>query len=192
MAHRVDRAGQEYFFPVTEKQIPTRSLAEILAAHGESGALPTVLKLDTQGSELSILRGADRYLRDHQVVGIETEATMLAEPYMKGSGKFWEVCRFLEERGFELIQLKPIEAAPKSRGKLRGRGYLNECDATFVLKRGEVAKSSPRHQLALLGFYLSYQLYEEAASLFEQIEGIGAICAAAGVSADEIRHLLRD
>jgi hypothetical protein len=154
--------------------------------------MPIVVKLDTQGTELSILRGAERLFEERRIVGIETEASLLAEPVMAGSGKFWEVCQFLEARGFELLQLKPIEAPLKrSSGKLRGRAYLNECDAAFCLKHDEIQKKPAAHSLALLGFYLSYRLFEEAAFLVDKIPAFDAICAKAHVSSAEIRSLLR-
>jgi hypothetical protein len=94
---------------------------------------------------------------------------------MVGSGKFWEVCRFLEERGFELIQLRPIEGGSQRQdSSLQGRTYLNECDAVFCLKRTELERLSRDHQLAAFAFYLSYQLYDEARSLFDLIAGVDA------------------
>ncbi|MCU1281524.1 MAG: methyltransferase, FkbM family domain protein, partial [bacterium] len=190
MAHRVHQRDQDYFFPVTKKSIQTKSLIQVLSV--TESTLPMVLKLDTQGTELSILRGAEPLFSERRIVGIETEATMLAEPYMEGSGKFWEVCQFMEARGFELLQLKPIEALPKRRrSNPIGRTYLNECDAVFCLKREEIAKQPVDYQLALLGFYVSYQLFEEALSLFDRIDGIDAICRRAGVSAQGLRRLLR-
>ena len=192
MVHRVDHRDRDYFFPVTERRIQTKSLSEILTGNDAINPdRPVVVKLDTQGTELSILKGAEQLFTERRIVGIETEATLLAEPYMAGSGKFWEICQFLEARGFELLQIKPIEALPKRQEtKLRGRTYLNECDAVFSLKREEIAKRPPAHVLALFGFYLSYQLFEEARSLFDKIEGIDSICETAGVSARGIRSIL--
>jgi hypothetical protein len=110
---------------------------------------------------------------------------------MAGSGKFWELCRFLEEHGFELLQLKPIEAPPqKPTRHLRGRVYLNECDAVFGLKQELALAKSPACALALFGFYVSYELYEEAAAFFGKIPGIEGLCSQAGVRASELRALL--
>jgi FkbM family methyltransferase len=187
MEHRVGEDGRCYFFPVTEKPIPTRSLPDVVA---DTGSSPLVVKLDTQGTELSILRGAQSLFDARRIVGIETEATLLAEPYMAGSGKFWEVCQFLEARGFELLQLKPIEALPTKARRLVGRTYLNECDAVFALKHDVVVQLSEAHQLTLLGFYASYQLYEELEALLAKIPQLDSICARAGVTVDALRKLL--
>jgi FkbM family methyltransferase len=160
MAHRV--RDRDYFFPVVQRTIATKSLDEIIP----SGSDPVFVKLDTQGSELSILRGAARLFASGRLIGIETEATLLANPVMVGSGRFWEVCQFLEARGFELLQMKPIEGGPP---RPHHRTYLNECDAAFCLRRSELVKRSAAARLAAVGFYVSYRLYDEARSLIETV-----------------------
>jgi FkbM family methyltransferase len=190
MAHRVTNRG--YLFPVREKSIRTRSLLDVVReAPGVSSNAPVLVKLDTQGSELSILRGADELFAERRIVGIETEATLLAHPTMQGSGKFWQVCQFLESKGFELLQMKPIEGAPRPGHRRPIRTFLNECDAVFALTPEEIRRQTPAHQLALVGFYLSYRLLDEALALFETIPGIDDLCAAKRVSAVEIRRILR-
>jgi FkbM family methyltransferase len=165
MEHRV--TDRSYFFPLTERRIETLALDSVVA----DLAGPLLVKLDTQGTELSILRGAERAFS--RIVAIETEATLLASPVMVGSGKLWEICQFLEARGFELLQLKPIEGGPERPGSaLARRTYLNECDAVFCLTRTELAKRPAAHQLAALGVYLSYHLYAEARALLDVISGL--------------------
>jgi hypothetical protein len=149
--------------------------------------VPLFVKLDTQGTELAILRGADRLFREHRIVGIETEATMLANPIMVGSGKFWEVCSFLEKRGFELLQLRPIEGGAARPS--HGRTYLNECDAVFCQRRSELVRRPVDYQLAALGFYASYRLFDEVRALCAAIPEIDAICARASVSPRIFREL---
>jgi FkbM family methyltransferase len=191
MEHRV--FDRNYYFPVTEKRIATKSFDEALAEVPGVEDRALVIKLDTQGTELAILRGAKAALAAERVVGIETEATLLANPVMAGSGRFWEVCQFLEAKGFELLQLKPIEGGPSApASKLDHRTYLNECDAVFALRRSLLAERPIEHQLAALGFYLSYHLYRETLALFDAIAGIDGVCAAAGVDAGEVRRLLAD
>jgi hypothetical protein len=65
------------------------------------GPGPINLKLDTQGSELSILRGAERVLLSAELV--ETELSLV--PLYRG-GPFNEVIEFLDERGFGLISIE--------------------------------------------------------------------------------------
>ncbi|HEY1549432.1 MAG TPA: FkbM family methyltransferase [Kofleriaceae bacterium] len=170
MAHRV--VDHSYFFPVTERAIATKTLDEVAAELDG----PLVVKLDTQGTELAILRGGPTALA--RTVAIESEATLLANPTMAGAGKFWEMCQFLEARGFELLQLKPIEGgAARPKSVLARRTYLNECDAVFCLTRSELARRGRDAQLVALGIYLSYHLYEEARALADAIGGIDSSIA---------------
>jgi FkbM family methyltransferase len=60
-----------------------------------------VLKLDTQGSELGVLEGAERGLADVRVLEIEVELN----PIYEGQPLFGDVDRFLRDRGFVLWRL---------------------------------------------------------------------------------------
>lgn len=165
MKHRV--TNLEYFFPVTERKIETLPLVQALA--GLSAVAPVFVKLDTQGTELSILQGAQALFDARRIVGIEMEATMLAQPVMKGSGKFWQACDFLEQQGLELLHIKPISAVPRSGRMHTGHNtYLNECDAVFALRRDVAAELSVDYRTSLLAFYLTNQFYEEALALLER------------------------
>jgi hypothetical protein len=42
---------------------------------------------------------------------------------MNGSIKFWGVCEYLEEKGFELIDINVIRAPSKTKAK--AKSYLN-------------------------------------------------------------------
>lgn len=166
MKHRVGQKGLDYFFPMREVQVDTITLSEVISR--ETPGVPIFVKLDTQGSELSILQGAHSYLESKRVVGIEMESTLLAQPYMHGSGKFWEACEYLERLDFELLDIYPISALTNLDIKSpRGRRYMNECDAVFALRRDVVQTLSVDYRVALFGFYLANKLYEEALSLVE-------------------------
>jgi FkbM family methyltransferase len=88
------------FEVVGESEVEVRTLDELVG----SGAVPAprLLKLDTQGSELPILRGARRVLP--HVVCIELETQF--KPMYRGQALFPEVKAFLEEHGFILRQLR--------------------------------------------------------------------------------------
>lgn len=64
---------------------------------------PSHLKLDTQGTELEILRGAEPLVRDH-VVSVQVEVEFRA--LYQGQPLFGDIDRFLVERGFELVLLR--------------------------------------------------------------------------------------
>lgn len=166
MAHRIEKL--DYFFPVTEKVITTLTLVEAIKGCPKNS--PVFLKLDTQGTELSILSGAQGLFNAGRIVGIEIESTLLSQPVMKGSGKFWEVCQYLEAQGFELLDLKLIRVGfQPNQSKLNQlNSFLNECDAVFILRRDVAAKLPVDYRLALLCFYFSNQLASEAKSLLMQ------------------------
>lgn len=188
MKHRV--TNLDYFFPVTERQIDTITLEQALV---ELPAMaPIFVKLDTQGTELSILKGAEPLFLGNRIVGIEMESTLLAQPMMKGSGKFWQACEFLEGKGFELLHLKPIPALGRS-GKVRpGQNiYLNECDAVFALRQ-DIAVSLPlEFRTSLLAFYLANLFYEEALSVLERDADVADYLRKQGCPLDRLHSLLR-
>lgn len=188
MKHRV--ADLDYFFPVTERKIETLTLVQALA--GLSATAPVFVKLDTQGTELSILQGAESLFQGRRIVGIEMESTLLAQPLMKGSGKFWQACEFLEAQGFELLHLKPIPAPGRSSRVRTGRNtYLNECDAVFALRQ-DIAGSLPvEFRTSLLAFYLTNFFYEEALSVLERDAEVTDSLRGQGCRLDELVSTLK-
>jgi FkbM family methyltransferase len=157
----------EYFFPVRRQQIETLTLPQALA--GVAGELPIFIKLDTQGTELSILRGAERLLSARRVIGIEMEATLLAQPIMQGAGKLWQACEYLEGLGFELIHVKPIYGPSRhGSGRPRNLTFLNECDAVFALRPDIAATLTAAARALLLAFYMCNRLFEQALALLEE------------------------
>mgnify|MGYP003110206671 CR=1 FL=1 len=188
MKHRV--SNLDYFFPVTERRIETLSLVQAIA--GLSVAAPVFVKLDTQGTELSILQGAQSLFDGRRIVGIEMESTMLAQPLMKGSGKFWQACEYLESQGFELLHVKPIHAPCRAgRSKALQHTYLNECDAVFALRPDVAAELSVDHRTSLLAFYLTNLFYEEALSLLERDAGVADFLRHQGCSVDALVDTLK-
>jgi FkbM family methyltransferase len=168
MAHRV--LSLDYFYPLKKVSIDTMTLQVIDQTNDLKS--PISIKLDTQGSEFSIIRGVNQIVLETRVFCVEIENTLLAQPIMKAATPFYTVFEFFETRGFELVHLKPIPInAPLVAGKLHGKTVLNECDAVFLL-RPDVAKERDLNtQLALLGAYITYSLYGEALSLLAYIIG---------------------
>lgn len=188
MMHRVN--NMDYFFPVSERRIETLTLMQ--AASGLSATAPVFVKLDTQGTELSILQGAQPWFDARRIVGIEMESTLLAEPVMQGSGKFWQACAYLEQQGFELLGIKPIAAVGRSRRLRAGRNtYLNECDAVFALRQDVADRLSVAHRSSLLAFYLTNAFYEEALSLLERDTEVSNALRAKGCSVETLLTTLQ-
>ena len=122
------------------------------------------IKIDTQGSELDILRGARQTL--HQIMAIEVE--VLFGPLYEGQPFFRDVDRFLSEQGFTLFKLKRSEwvRGPYTRHPHLSAGQLVFGDAFYLKNPFEAAgRGMPEdaHQAeALILMALLYDLHDVA------------------------------
>ncbi|HEY1765706.1 MAG TPA: FkbM family methyltransferase [Opitutaceae bacterium] len=87
--------------------VPMTTLSEMLS--GEPGAID-LLKLDCQGAELSVLKGAGGRLRDVRWVYCEVSI----DPIYEGAPLWGEVHEFLRASGFELRKVGEFAGAGKS------------------------------------------------------------------------------
>ena len=87
---------------------------------------PDVISIDTQGAELSILRGASETLRNTLCVVSEVEFA----PIYLGQPLFDEQMAFLTPRGFRLMELFSVQAW--SQGPKFGLGFLAVAEAVFL------------------------------------------------------------
>ncbi len=62
-----------------------------------------ILKIDAQGHELAVLKGAEEALRDKRISFIVAELNFV--PVYKGQSYFSQVAHYLHERGYELFDL---------------------------------------------------------------------------------------
>ncbi len=93
---------------------------------------PRILKVDAQGSELDILKGADDVLFNSDVVFIE--ASLL--PYNVGAPLFHEIVRYLAQHNFLLWDLGKDKFA-------RPDGVPFQINATFVPKDSPLRARKP-------------------------------------------------
>jgi FkbM family methyltransferase len=96
-----------------------------------------IIKLDTQGSELDILRGAKRILEAVSVVQTEVEFN----PMYDGQPLFGDVDRFLRERGFVLWHLDNLSHHRQhgARVGLRPAAHVYDFDASrFTHRSGQL------------------------------------------------------
>jgi FkbM family methyltransferase len=100
---------------------------EFITPHDE-----LLLKLDVQGSELSVLEGATRLLA--RVAAIEIEVSVL--PLYVGQALLTDVAGFLDENRFDLVALEPGFREP-------GSGKLLQLEGFFV-RRGWVGGPEAR------------------------------------------------
>jgi FkbM family methyltransferase len=99
-----------------------------LDAAVEAGALPSpdFIKLDTQGSELDILKGAEQSL-GRSTIAIESEVEFI--PLYKGQPLFVDVDAFLRAKGYELMKFSRLYSKSDLQFGQRGdRGYRNAVD----------------------------------------------------------------
>ena len=82
---------------------------------------PFIIKLDTHGYEVPIIEGAEISLKETQLLIIECYGLRIAPISLL----FWEMCSYLEDKGFRLIDIVDISLRPKD-------GAFWQCDAFFI------------------------------------------------------------
>lgn len=88
--------------PTRTVELPLRALDAVLREHAIENV--DAIKLDTQGSELDILRGATAALRTCAMIDIEVEFNAIYE----GQPLFCDVDRFMRDNGFVLWRFSDI------------------------------------------------------------------------------------
>lgn len=144
-----------YFYPLTLKKIQVSTLQHELNIINLQQI--DAIKLDTQGSELEIIKGLD-HDRLKEVQLIEIEVSLENPPIYQGASTLKEVLEYLEPLGFSLINIR------LSRPKQIIKNDLpipNECDALFFRSRNtfdeEIKdKNLLIRRLALLNLYYIY------------------------------------
>ncbi len=150
------------------ERVDTVSFDE-LAARGELPQPIDFLKLDTQGSELEILRSGEASILDGVLgVGVEVEFREL----YRGLPRFSEVEQYLRGRGFELMLLEPTHLRTDWPLARKRTSYA---DALFL--RGqewfvEERRADSLHRL--LAIYLLHGLYVEAYALADGADRFAA------------------
>ena len=139
----------------------------------EYGFVPHVIKLDTQGTEIDILRGGEMCLRG-SIFAVEAEVEFL--PFYKNQALFTDVHHYLSGLGFQLMDyLNPV--------RIKGREYGS-------------GRGTPSHLLSADALY-----FKSASRMIEDLEKTGlasltaavAICVAYGYDdyAQELCHRVR-
>ena len=143
---------------VEEKYIQGKRLDTLAVEHGFS---TDFLKIDTQGTQLDILRGAENQLTT-SVIGLELEVSFYE--YYENQAMFAEVDSYLRSTGFELFDLGNFCRMKPPREKLlnSGMGRLIFCDALYF-RSLDLIKNSPELFDRLLLGLAAYGYFEEAA-----------------------------
>jgi len=164
MQPRLPESIYSYLYPMKKVEIQTKKLTDVIPA--ASINQPIVLKLDAQGSEHEIIRGAETLLKTQQIIAIEVEASLLRHPLAKGGTKFSELQQYLENFGYELVAMRLIHShGPVRPSELSKQGFLNECDALFVLNHREIALKAIEFRLASFFILCLYGQFGDALRL---------------------------
>lgn len=99
--------------PMESRQIRLTTLDTVLAEHPELKA-PFLLKIDTEGHELAVLKGARVILAQTETVLVEVSIA----PRFEGGYRFEDMIEFMRDRGFELTSIVNVAHA---RNELRPR-----------------------------------------------------------------------
>src|SRR6202042_1260759 len=96
---------------------------------------PDFIKLDTQGTELEILRGSPEAVAHALMVEAEVEFTSIYE----GQPLFHDVAQFMHQNGFELLYLNRVfQTREAYRGEARGQMIFG--DALFGQSPANLAR----------------------------------------------------
>lgn len=144
---------------------------------------PSHLKLDTQGTELEVLRGGDALVRGH-LLSVQVEAEFRS--LYRGQPLFGEVDRFLVERGFEVALLR------RNRRRLAGgdptvpsRLETGWCHALYVRSLRSFLDGRPDwpRVVRYCAIAMAYRLTDRALLLLDQPAVRGRHPDAAGLAA---------
>jgi FkbM family methyltransferase len=97
--HNEAAPGSEY---TGDEEIEIKTLDSIFGTLGTSGE-NVFLKVDTQGYEKKVLDGAINSLSGISGIQLELSATRLYE----GEDSYYSLCRFVEEKNFQLVRIMP-------------------------------------------------------------------------------------
>jgi FkbM family methyltransferase len=120
-----DVFGADSFAVEKEIEVTSSSLNEVYLK--KAIELPDFLKLDTQGSELEILHGAEAIISNACMIEVEVEFLEMYE----AQPLFHDVLKFMTEKGFELLYLNRVFEQRRQIFEGQSRGQLIFGDALF-------------------------------------------------------------
>lgn len=190
--------SEDYFFPIVEQTIETRTLRSILDELGEPRT--DLIKLDIQGAELEALQGLGDS-RLNELLGAEFEIGM-ADIYPEAAN-FGACQEFMTSRGFELFDVRVARSHLPYRGKQGAfqteifSTYDNsptisariwEFDAVYFKRRSLLLAEGNAEKIRRMAVcYLTYNFFAEAFSL---VEGAGNLKIFSEAEAARLQKLI--
>jgi FkbM family methyltransferase len=110
-----------------ERTIPAMTLDDICFERGTEG--PYLIKIDTQGSELEVLKGAKTVLKDTEFVILEVS---LFE-FFKDGPQIYDCMNFMKEHGFVAYDLFDLQYRLLD-------GAMSQADIAFVREQSHLRK----------------------------------------------------
>lgn len=163
-------------FDIVGEEIIPSSRVKTLDMLIEEGLVndPDFLKIDTQGSELKIMKGGSHSFMK-RMFGAKVEVEFIR--MYKGQPLFRDIDAFMAEQGFRLIDLKRNYWKKKYFKDYKGKGPLAFGDALYLREPGDFVRSlkgssEPGYErakaLKAAIICLVYKLYDLAAELLEE------------------------
>ena len=116
-------------FDGVEREVPIQTLDKLCKDRNLKG--PFLLKIDTQGSELEVLKGASEVLKDTEYIVLE----MSFFEFYKGQPIIEDIIIFLKEKGFTLYDIGEIFYRPLDNA-------CGQTDMAFVKRNGRFRTSN--------------------------------------------------
>lgn len=102
-----------------ERTVPAVTLNDVCAERGTQP--PYLIKIDTQGSELDVLDGADRIMAETEFIVMESSLF----GFFKGGPQILDALLYMKERGFVLYDIFDLQYRPLD-------GAMAQVDLAFV------------------------------------------------------------
>lgn len=180
IAHKFELVGQA--------TVPAIGLDEAAGRYGFTGA--AFLKLDTQGSELDILRSGPNLVRG-SLVGVQTEVSF--QPFYRGQPLFADVDSHLRANGFTLITMnRTLLRRAGFDESLYSRRTITWAHCLYLREPDELqtaGERGPADLVRLLALAIAFHHFDLALDIVGRLAGTGLSDASTTRLGDEVRQL---
>ena len=144
-----------------EKSIPMKAMSmDQFLAQNPNLPTPDFIKLDTQGTELQILKGSVAALQTCSMVEVEVEFIKMYE----GQSLFSDVMNFMLEQGFDLFYLNRVFSQRRGFAAF-AKGQMTFGDALFVRREDRIQHYSCEKLLKFISLLINYGYLDVANAL---------------------------